>query len=239
MPEFRLVANDLRKLDAMASKKPRKTAPHNEPTADERSAGELLEATRQMLGNAQLGLRDIQSSDPARRIPGLHNVAVYGRAVTIALQRLRSVVDGFDDWYKTQIPDKDPLLIYFNNVRNEILKEAKSPRQATVMHVESFSGRPIEMLHGPRPEGATGFFIGEGGTGGSGWHVTLPDGTQTKYYSALSSKFSGSVATHLPDAPSEFLGESFDDSTVISVAGRYVTWLEELIADAERWLALK
>lgn len=222
------------KWDVMASKKPRKPVPHQEPTAEQRTPAEVLHAARQMLGNAQLGLSDINSSDPTRRIPGLHNVAVFGRAVTIALQRLRSIVDGFDDWYKAQIPEKDPLLTYFNNLRNMILKEAKSPQPATALYIDHFSGNPVQMLQGPPPEGATGFFVGEGGTGGSGWHVMLPDGTQVKYYAALSSTFSGSVTTHLAEAPREFLGETFDDTTVSGVAGRYVAWLTKLIADAER-----
>jgi hypothetical protein len=218
----------------MASKKPQKTVPHNEPTAERRSAAEVLQAARQMLANAQLGLRDIESPDPTRRIPGLHNVAVFGRAVTIALQRLRSIVEEFDGWYRAQIPENDPLLTFFNNARNEILKEARSPQPATHMCIKSFNGNPAQALQGPPPEGATGFFIGEGGTGGSGWDVTLPGGTKAKYYAALSPAFNGSVTTHLPQAPREFLGEAFTDTTVASVAGRYVKWLEELLGEAER-----
>ena len=217
----------------MASKKPRKAVPHNEPTPEKRSSAEVLEAARQMLGNAQLGLKDIDSDDPSRRMPGLNNVAVFGRAVTIALQRLRHIVNGFDDWYKTQVPVRDPLLDYFNKVRNEILKESKLPTLSTAVEL-SFTGNPMELLQGPPPVGATGIFIGEGATGGSGWFVQLPDGTQEKYYAALSPKFNGSVTTHLPGAPHEFLGESFNDTTASGVAGRYIAWLERVIADAER-----
>jgi hypothetical protein len=90
------------------------------------------------------------------------------------------------------------------------------------------------MFQGAPPEGTTGWFIGEGGTGGSGWFVALPDGTQAKYYAALSPEVCVSVTTHLPDAPSEFLGETFDDTTVSGVAGRYVAWLEQVVTDAER-----
>jgi hypothetical protein len=217
----------------MASKKPRKAVSHDESTAERRTPAEVLQAARQMLDNARLGLIDIESSDPTRRIPGLHNVAVFGRAVTIALQRLRNIVDGFDYWYKAQVPENDPLLNFFNKARNEILKEAKSPQPATHMHIVGFSGNPMQMLQGPPPKGATGLFIGEGGTGGSGWHVTLPDGTQAKFYATLSPTFNGSVTTNLPQAPSEFLGETFDDTTVSGVAGRYVMWLEKLIGEAE------
>jgi hypothetical protein len=216
----------------MASKKPRKAALHNEPVPEKRSPAEVLQAARLMLGNVQLGLKDIESDDPARRIPGLNNVAVFGRAVTITLQRLRNIVDGFDDWYKARVPENDPLLKFFNRVRNEILKESKVPQPSTIAEI-SFSGNPMQLLQGPPPEGATGLFIGEGGTGGSGWFVQLPDGTQEKYYAALSPTFNGSVTTHLPDAPREFLGKTFSDTTVSGVAGRYVTWLEKLIADAE------
>lgn len=217
----------------MASKKPPKVVPHNEPTPERRTPEEVLRAARQMLDNARRGLDDINSQDPGKRIPGLHNVAVFGRAVTIALQRLRHIVDGFDDWYRAQVPDEDPLLAYFNNVRNGLLKEATSPQVTTITEL-TFNGNPMRLLHGPPPEGATQMFIGENSTGGSGWLVSLPDGTQAKYYAALSPAFKGSVTVHLPEAPREFLGETFDDTTVSGIAGRYVAWLSRLVAEAER-----
>jgi hypothetical protein len=218
----------------MASKKPPKAVPHNEPTPERRTPEEVLRAARQMLDNARRGLVDINSQDPGKRIPGLHNVAVFGRAVTIAIQRLRHIVEGFDDWYKAQVPEKDPMLTYFNNVRNGILKEAMSPRVATAVKIDSFHGNPRGLLQGIPPAGATGMFIGEGSTGGSGWVVSLPDGTEAKYYAALSPAFQGSVTIHLPEAPQEFLGKTFDDTTVSGIASRYVAWLGRLVADAER-----
>jgi hypothetical protein len=127
----------------VASKKPSKVVPHNEPTPERRPPSEVLRVARQMLGNAQRGLEEINSSDPSLRIPGLHSVAVFGRAVTVALQRLRHIVDGFDDWYSTQVPTKDPLLAYFNKLRNGILKEALSPQPATAMRVEYLSDADV------------------------------------------------------------------------------------------------
>jgi hypothetical protein len=183
-----------------------------------------------MLDNARRGLEDISSPDAGKRIPGLHNVAVFGRAVTIALQRLRHIVDGFDDWYGAQVPQNDPLLSYFNKVRNEILKEAVSP--PIVSLGQTMICGPAGVLEGFPPAGATEMFTGEDGTGGSGWFVALPDGTQVKYYAALL-PVHGSMAIHLPEAPREFLGESFTDSTAAGVAGRYVAWLARLVDDAE------
>ena len=185
-----------------------------------------------MLDNARRGLEDIDSLDAGRRIPGLHNVAVFGRAVTIALQRLRHIANGFDEWYGAQVPEKDPLLAYFNKVRNDILKEATSPQVTTVATIK-IHGNLVNVLEAPPPVGANGMFIGEGGTGGSGWFVTLPDGTQAKYYAALSPAF-GSVTIHLPEAPREFLGKTFTDTTVSGIAGRYVAWLSQLVDEAER-----
>lgn len=197
-----------------------------------RSPADVLAAAQQMLANAELGLRDITSDDPARRVPGLHNVATFGRAVTIALQRLRNIVRGFDEWYASRIPDDDPLLAYFNDLRNKILKEAANPTFSTSVYIESFKGSPHEILKGPPPVGATGVFVGEGGTGGSGWIVRMPDGSEGKFYGALSEQFRGQVTIHLPEAPTTFLGRDIEDTTAAGIAGAYVAWLREMVDDA-------
>lgn len=188
-----------------------------------------------MLLNAQRGLEDMTGPDPSRRLTGLHNVAVFGRAVTIGLQRLRHITPGFDAWYQDRVPsgEKDPLLDYFNALRNAILKEALNPQMSTKLYIEHLSGSDFaDILQGPAPEGATGLFIGEAGTGGSGWEVTLPDGTQAKYYAALSAGFKGQLTLHLPNAPNEFMGQPLTDTTASGIAGRYVSWLSEMVDDA-------
>jgi hypothetical protein len=216
----------------MASKKPPKPVPHNEPTPEERSMQDILAASKQMLTNAQMGLRNVKSADPTQRVPGLHNVIVFGRAVTIALQRLRSVVEGFDEWYGEALPAKDPLLIYMNRARNAILKQAETPRLSTHVVVRNFDGNPSRMFSGEPPQGATGVFVGDL-LGGSGWLVRLPDGTQETYYAELSPFFEGTVTLHFQNGPTEFMGQPVTDSTVAGIASSYVAMLERVITEAE------
>jgi hypothetical protein len=50
---------------------------------------------------------------------------------------MRHIVNGFNDWYKAQVPAGDPLLDYFNKVRNEILKESKLPKLSTAVELSA------------------------------------------------------------------------------------------------------
>jgi hypothetical protein len=197
----------------------------------------VIAGTKQVLATAQRGLADIASGDPERLVTGLHNVAVFGRMVAFALQNLRNIAEGFEDWYATAVPTDDPLLKYMVSVRNEIEKQARMPRVSTSVHIEYLAGDPRKVLRGSPPPGATGMFIGENATGGSGWIVKLPDGTEQKYYAALSSEFRGEVTTHLPDAPTTFLGVTYADTTTAGIARRYLAWLESLVTEAERRFA--
>ncbi len=208
-------------------------ASFNEAKPERRSPAEVLRATRQILGNVQLGLGDIKATDPSRRSAGLHNVVVFGRAVTISLQRLKNVAPGFSDWYGEVIPENDPLLDYINTLRIRILKQGVVPRVKTSFQIDSFSGNLTEVLQGEPPAGWSEMFIGDG-LGGSGWILNLPDGTQAKYYADLNPSFPGSFTSTLDDAPSEFLGEPLTDTTIAGVTSEYVGWLEKLVAEAER-----
>ena len=224
----------------MSKKNSGKQAQYNLSTDEHRSPAEVIKASRQLLSNAQRGLEDIESDEPSRRTPGLHNVAVFGRSVTIALQRLRNIVDGFDAWYQSEVSAHDPLLNYFNSLRNGLLKEASPPQPSTSTFIGHLNtGNLANVFRDPPPAGASGMFIGEGGTGGSGWIVKLPDGTEEKYYARLSASFDGSVTTHLTDAPQQFLGKTYQDTTVSGIARRYVEWLEHMVDEAEHRFAAK
>ena len=51
------------------------------------------------LATAKLGLQDVLSGGPDRRLGGLRNLIVFGRAVTNVLQNLRSTEPAFEAWY--------------------------------------------------------------------------------------------------------------------------------------------
>jgi len=78
-----------------------------------------------MLRLAQQGLRDMEESDHDRILLGFFSVVVFGRAVTNALQNLRTFDKAaFDQWYgpwQQEMRD-DPLLRWFYELRSDILK---------------------------------------------------------------------------------------------------------------------
>lgn len=217
----------------MPSKKPKKkpgpTQPH--PGSRRRTPDQIIAATRETLNIARRGLSDLQSGVGDQTIPGLYNVAVFGRAVTQGLNRLRNEVEGYDDWWASHMPGDDPLLLFFNKIRNSILKEVDVERKTTVVLNGTIDFNKI--LSGPAPAGVTSIFVGEGSTGGSGWEVTLPDGTKEKYYAALHPDFGARVTLHLPDSPESHLGKTLEQTDAVSLARTYVGFLDRLVDDAE------
>lgn len=121
-----------------------------------------------------------------------------------------------------------------NDARNAVLKEASNLSVTTSISINLNIGVGgfDALLEGPRPPGATGTFIGEGGTGGSGWFVTQPDGSQGKFYTRLVPNSGVNLATRLPDLPASFLGKSLSETTVVGVSRLYVGWLKHLVDDA-------
>ncbi len=163
-----------------------------------RSAQDIIGAAEELLRDARFGLEDMLTR-PGRAKTGLRNAVVFGRAVTFALQNLRSVVPDFDTWYgpKRAEMKADSLMRFFHDLRNSIEKQAHTPT-STSMHIVSFSDRDFARLE-PRPPGATGIFIGDH-NGGSGWIVPKPDGSQERYYVELPPDI-GEVRLDLVDAP--------------------------------------
>jgi hypothetical protein len=116
--------------------------PTNDPgdknMAEAISAVDVLRKTREMLRTAQRGLADLLGDDPNMRPVGIYNVAVFGRSVTLVLQNLRTIDrKKFDGWYAPylEVLSTDPLFYrYFNDLRNEILKEGP-PNVTSSMHI--------------------------------------------------------------------------------------------------------
>jgi hypothetical protein len=159
---------------------------------------------------------DVVGDNPARRLSGLHNFVVFGRAVTNVLQSLRSSKDDFEEWYRPRVIEMqaDPLLRYLYSLRSEILKKG-ADRTSTSVKIKSFSF-PIDMAQfGPPPANASGFFIGDR-NGGSGWEVKLPDGSVAVYYAELPEGI-GAVDVLLSDAPTQHLGRALADRRVQTI----------------------
>lgn len=191
-----------------------------------------LKNAREMLEMARRGLANATSDDPTERRPGIMNLATFGRSVTFVLQRLRTTDPDFDEWYAPRIAvlGADPVFVYFNDLRNAILKEGELSVSAS-MHVENFHSGDIAHITDNPPPGAKSFFMGDP-LGGHGWEVEMPDGTIERFYVTLPSEIAVRTWLTLPNAPTEHLGSPIRDSSVSTLGGLYVGALSQLLDDA-------
>jgi hypothetical protein len=198
------------------------------------SAIEILERARQTLAVAEKGVQDLRGKDPSRWLPGLLNVAVFGRAVTNILQNLRSVDQKFDPWYAPKVLEMraDKLLRFFYELRTEVLKTARRVPTAHRTHIKHLELPKDLARMGPKPPGTTGFFIGDS-AGGSGWLVRLPNGTQVPYYVDLPDDI-GVVDMTIRGAPLLHLGQPVLDDSAASLSSLYVNYLRNLLDDADK-----
>jgi hypothetical protein len=185
------------------------------------------------LQTAKFGLEDLLDSSPPRRMSGLRNLIVFGRSVTLVLQNLRSAApEGeFDKWYEPyqEAMKADPLMRYFVEARNVILKQGRLNVMSN-SYFHSFSSSDLDKL-GRRPAGATGFFVGDT-LGGSGWRVPLPDGTVEKYYVTLPASVA-EVKQQFFDLPAA-LDPELRGATVEELSRRYIGKLDVLVQEAKR-----
>ena len=91
-----------------------------------------------MLAGRRARLKDLLGQDPDRRLLGMRNAIVFGRAVTNVLEHLRGKVEGFDSWYKPQSArlGQDESFRRIYKMRSEILKEGAT-NVGTSMHIKS------------------------------------------------------------------------------------------------------
>jgi hypothetical protein len=198
----------------------------------QRSTADILRDAEQTMETAEFGYRLLANRNPALKLPGLRNVAVFGRAVTLVLQNLRSTEKKFDEWYggyQKQM-EKDELMRYFVTLRNNIEKRGKISTSVTIHNLTL--RMPGDLLRlAPPPPGATGFFIGDQ-LGGSGWEVKRPDGSVEKYYVALPSEIA-SVTLHFPDPPVTHLGQRILDTSIENLCKLYLEYLRRVLDAAK------
>lgn len=192
---------------------------------------EILGRARETLATARLGLDDILGEQAQRRLSGVRNLNVFGRAVTNVLQNLRSIESNFDSWYQPYVDEMraDPLLRYFYRWRSEILKEGIL-RTGSSIHVHSFNFPDDLLRHGPPPARATSFFIGDQ-SGGSGWLVELPNGITEKFYVDMPEDLVTS-SVHFRDAPDLHLGIPVPDKSIETLSFLYFSYLESMLHSA-------
>lgn len=203
--------------------------------AEATSAADVLGKTRQMLDTTQLGLNDLKTWDASRRPTGLLNVATFGRSVTLVLQNMRTIDRaGFDAWYAPYLKEMadDPLLQYFKNLRNEILKEGPPQMGTRGMSLGHFDSDMMREYEKHMPPGAEGFFVGDA-WGGTGWAVSLPDGTHQPYYVEPLEGMGLKTWVNMPNAPTEHLGKPLPDQDVVTLCTAYVEYLTRVVEAAE------
>jgi len=192
----------------------------------------IVKDVQETLKTAENGLEDLVNGPRNRKLSGLRNLVVFGRAVTNVLQGLRSTEPEFDTWYEKYVKemDSDPLLKYFYDLRSLILKKGilKLTKKA---HVKKLFF-PYDMSRfGPPPPFAKSFFIGDE-LGGTGWEVEFPDGSKMKYYVKLPSDI-GSVTLHFPNAPTHHLGKEISDYSIGKLSLIYIEYLRKMVRDAK------
>lgn len=189
---------------------------------------------QEMLAMAESGYSDSISPDPTRRRPGLMNLFTYGRSVTMAIQTIKSLDAGFDEWWKPYQDEmaKDSLMKYFNTARTDILHEGALPVSVTIQ--ANLDPSKMAQMKAHEPPGTVFTFYGEAGTGGSGWVVTLPDGSGAKVYSSLPEDL-GAVRSllHLPNPPTHHNGAPVYDDSVKHLGGLYIAALGRIVSEFE------
>lgn len=196
-----------------------------------RTAQEILRDVNDTLAVARQGLEDVKH-DPKRRMSGLRNVVVFGRAVTNVLQNLRSVRRDFDEWYLPirREMESSPRMKFFYNLRSEILKTGQL-RVTQSVHLVDFSpGRDMAKFGKPPPN-ARSFFIGDS-VGGTGWEVELAPGVVEKYYVALPSEI-GSATLLFRDAPGLDGKADRTEGEVVMLCSEYIETLAEILKRAQ------
>jgi len=183
------------------------------------------------LSTAKLGFEDLKSKNKVRRYSGLRNLIVFGRSVTFVLQNLSSIEIEFDGWYegiKGELKS-DPLMKYFVEVRNNILKQGRM-EVSTSVHIKRFSSADMHKF-GPPPPGAKSFFMGDE-IGGCGWIVELADGAEEKYYVEVPTSVAETkqIFPDLPDA----VDVGLKNRSIEELCEMYLTKLESIINRARK-----
>lgn len=191
----------------------------------------ILRRLKETLETAGIGLDTLRNECGSRKLAGLRNLIVFGRAVTNVLQNLRTTEPSFDDWYRPYQDEmaSDPVMRYFYTLRSQVLKEGKLPTGVSV-YIHHLTFPQDSNRFGPPPPGAKRFFIGDQ-TGGSGWEVELPDGTTTKFYADMPGDI-GQIEVHFPEAPTTHLGNKVPDKKIETLGSLYYEYLERLVAAA-------
>ncbi len=203
----------------------------------------ILERARMMLALAERGLTTLLSGEQQRQVEGICDVAVYGRAVSLAAQHARTRHRAaFNEWYRPWESEfnSDELFRYFNNLRNRVLKDGP-PRAVgyrTAKDNDAFMRLALRIINEIASEFqqddsyasmSTQFFedppIARA-------EVTLKDGKTVVRMVALpeEDRLEHRTFTYLPDPPMTHLGEVIRDVTLQNLSALYVARLDAFVS---------
>lgn len=195
----------------------------------DQAVSEIIQRAREVYRTASRGLQDARV-DPARRVAGIHNAVVFGRAVTNVLENLRSKDPRFDDWYAPISAElsADPLMKYFYKLRSQILKQGSSGT-GSYTHIRQLNLSQDIKKFGPPPPNACGFFIGDS-FGGSGWEVEVAPGIIEKFYVGLPTEI-GVAGVYFQDAPGADKSAP-PDLDAVELCGKYLERMGAVLESA-------
>jgi hypothetical protein len=193
------------------------------------TSAEILRRASETLNTARAGLNDLRE-DPERRLAGLSNTVVFGRAVTNVLENLRSIEPTFDSWYQQVSRDlaDDPLMKFFYSLRSQILKRGDMG-VAPYVHIKAFSSADLPKF-GPPPANARGFFMGDQ-LGGVGWEVETSPGVTERYYVDLPADI-GTAGLYFRDAPVGVSSSERHSADIVPLCERYLDRMQSVLNDA-------
>lgn len=185
----------------------------------------ILRECREILKIAKQGLEDL-INNPNRRMSGISNVSIYGRAVTNYLQRLRHLRSDFDDWYSKFVKEmeNDDLLKYFYDLRTDTLKK-NLPGISNKFEIKNLQTNSFD----PKPDDAEEGFMDNLGTG---WKIRLPDNSLEKYYINIPDSV-GTMTLYLNNPPSWHLGKNLKNTSAPELCKLYLEYLNKMLTSAE------
>lgn len=190
------------------------------------SNAELVESAEDMFRLAEQGLQWMEADAKDKRLAGLRNALVFGRACMLGLSALRRRHPGFDDWYEQNWAGMrdDPAMKRLETVRQLVMREVKPGEIVTDLMVRS-AGRGF----GAPPKGARAFFTGDR-LGGTGWEIVMPGGSVEKYYVAVSDSIRPEDFGFRDEGTPE-------EACLEPIVTKYVAHLREMLRSAREYFA--
>jgi len=185
---------------------------------------QIIQDAENMLFTAKLGLDLMASEDPRIVGAGLRISVVFGRHITNALQRLRSIIIDFDDWYKPYVEEmeSDELLKFVYDLRNDILKKTTMPISTRILFIEK-NGKKS------KPKFTD---VSRDSRGNPSFHIKPLTGKDIVVVTKDASMDIDLTYT-FSDSPTTHLGNIIDDQSPENVCGLYLSYLDGLVRKAK------